>query len=57
MREAQLFGRLITAIVTPFDERGEVDFKTFADLVDFQLSNGVDTLCVCGTTGWEGSFS
>ncbi len=51
MREAQLFGRLITAIVTPFGERGEVDFKTFADLVDFQLSNGVDTLCVCGTTG------
>ncbi len=51
MREAQLFGRLITAIVTPFDARGEVDFKTFADLVDFQISNGVDTLCVCGTTG------
>ena len=51
MKEAALFGRLITAIVTPFDEAGEVDFATFADLVDFQLSNGVDSLVVCGTTG------
>ncbi len=51
MRQAQLFGRLITAIVTPFDGQGEVDFDTYADLVDFQFSNGADTLCVCGTTG------
>ncbi len=51
MREAKLFGRLITAVVTPFDESGEVDYRRFADLVDFQYSNGVDSLCVCGTTG------
>lgn len=51
MKEANLFGRLITAVVTPFDEHGRVDFKTFADLVDFQFSNGADSLVVCGTTG------
>ena len=45
------FGRLITAIVTPFDERGDVDFTTFAELVDFQFYHGVDSLVVCGTTG------
>lgn len=51
MKEAKLFGRLITAIVTPFDEHGRVDFKRFAELVDFQFENGADSLVVCGTTG------
>ena len=51
MQKAPQFGRLITAIVTPFDERGQVDFATFAGLVDFQFSNGADALVVCGTTG------
>ncbi len=51
MKEANLFGRLVTAIVTPFDEHGRVDFRTFAELVDFQFENGADSLVVCGTTG------
>ena len=51
MKEARLFGRLITAVVTPFDEHGRVDFKTFSKLVDFQFENGADSLVVCGTTG------
>lgn len=51
MKEANLFGRLITAVVTPFDAYGRVDFKTFSELVDFQFSNGADSLVVCGTTG------
>lgn len=49
--DAPLFGRLITAVVTPFDEAGEVDFAAFAELVDFQLAHGVDAVVVCGTTG------
>lgn len=51
MAQGDLFGRLITAIITPFTPNDEVDFAKFADLIDFQYSNGVDTLCVCGTTG------
>lgn len=51
MREATLFGRLVTAIITPFDESGAVDLATFADLVNFQFENGADSLVVCGTTG------
>lgn len=51
MKEAKLFGRLITAIITPFDEFGRVDFKKFSELVDFQFENGADSLVVCGTTG------
>ncbi|MBS5449750.1 MAG: 4-hydroxy-tetrahydrodipicolinate synthase [Coriobacteriia bacterium] len=51
MQESPMFGRLITAIVTPFDDAGNVDFATFAELVEFQFSNGADSLVVCGTTG------
>ncbi len=51
MKEAKLFGRLITAIITPFDDQDQVDLDTFADLVDFQFSNNVDSIVVCGTTG------
>lgn len=39
-----------TAIVTPFNENG-VNFDEFEKLIEFQISNGVDALVVCGTTG------
>ncbi len=40
-----------TAIVTPFDSNGEVDYKNFRDLIDFQLDNGIDGIVPVGTTG------
>ena len=39
-----------TAIATPFDESG-VNFKVFGDLIENQISEGVDAIIVCGTTG------
>ena len=39
-----------TAIATPFDESG-VNFKVFGDLIEKQISEGVDSIIVCGTTG------
>ena len=42
------------ALVTPFDEEGQIDFEGFAKLIDFQIENGSDAIIVCGTTG-EGS--
>lgn len=39
-----------TAIATPFDEKG-VNFKVFGDLIEKQISEGVDSIIVCGTTG------
>lgn len=39
-----------TAIVTPFDKNG-VNFKEFGKLIEDQISNKVDALIVCGTTG------
>lgn len=43
-----------TALVTPFNENGKVDYKVFASLIDFQINGGIDALVICGTTG-EGS--
>ena len=40
-----------TALVTPFDENGKVDYKALARLLDTQLTGFVDYLVVLGTTG------
>ena len=49
-----IFKGAATALVTPFDEKGAVDYKAFAKLIDFQIAGGIDALVICGTTG-EGS--
>ena len=38
------------ALVTPFKEDGSVDYDALLRLVDYQLENGTDFLCVLGTT-------
>jgi 4-hydroxy-tetrahydrodipicolinate synthase len=40
-----------TAIVTPFTERGEVDFPALRELVDWQITEGIGLLVPCGSTG------
>ncbi len=44
-------GRLITAMVTPFNARGEVDHKQAQKLARALISSGSDGLVVTGTTG------
>ena len=39
------------AIVTPFFEDGSVDYKTFGELIEFQINEGTDAIIVAGTTG------
>ena len=39
------------AIVTPFFEDGSVDYQTFGELIEFQISEGTDAIIVAGTTG------
>ena len=46
-----VFGRLLTAMVTPFAQDGSVDEKQVADLANYLVDNGHDGLVVCGTTG------
>lgn len=45
------FGRVITAMVTPFDEKGALDLDGAAVLADWLVTNGSDGLVLCGTTG------
>ncbi|MBQ9975969.1 MAG: 4-hydroxy-tetrahydrodipicolinate synthase [Clostridia bacterium] len=49
-----LFTGAATALVTPFNNDGEIDFDTFGKIVEMQIQGGIDALVVCGTTG-EGS--
>ncbi|MFC4023013.1 4-hydroxy-tetrahydrodipicolinate synthase [Oceanobacillus longus] len=45
------FGNVLTAMVTPFDPYGEVDFEATRGLVNYLIANGSDGLVVAGTTG------
>jgi 4-hydroxy-tetrahydrodipicolinate synthase len=45
------FGRVITAMVTPFDSDGSVDFDAAASLAAWLVDNGSDGLVLTGTTG------
>jgi len=45
------FGRLLTAIVTPFRADGSVDYGTFGRLAEGLVDAGNDALVVTGTTG------
>ena len=38
------------ALITPFKEDGSVDYDALLRLVDYQVQNGTDFLCVLGTT-------
>jgi len=40
-----------TALVTPFKTNGQLDEEALKRLVDFQISEGIDFLVPCGTTG------
>ena len=45
------FGQILTAMVTPFDPNGEIDYNVARDLVNYLIANGTDGLVVAGTTG------
>ncbi|HVQ54916.1 MAG TPA: 4-hydroxy-tetrahydrodipicolinate synthase [Thermoanaerobaculia bacterium] len=46
-----------TALVTPFDEKGRIDFGALEAIVDEQIVAGVDFLVPCGTTGESATLS
>lgn len=45
-----IFRGLGIALVTPFTNDGEVDYKALKRLVEYQLDNGADFLCILATT-------
>ena len=46
-----IFKGLGIALVTPFTASGEVDYKAIQRLVEYQIQNGADFLCILATTG------
>jgi 4-hydroxy-tetrahydrodipicolinate synthase len=44
-------GAILTAIVTPFDDRGALDERAFVDLMHHLAAHGSEGFVVCGTTG------
>lgn len=46
-----IFEGSCTAIVTPFNADGSVNFDELAKLIEFQIENGTDAIVACGTTG------
>lgn len=50
MKITNKFKGLGVALITPFKADGQVDFNRLEQLADYQISHGVDFLCVLGTT-------
>lgn len=46
-----IFRGLGIALVTPFTPDGQVDYKSLKRLVEYQIDNGADFLCILATTG------
>lgn len=46
-----IFTGCATAIATPMNADGSVNYEEFGRLIDFQIDNGIDGLVICGTTG------
>jgi len=42
---------IITALITPFTEEGDIDEQALQELVEFQVKSGVHGLYPCGTVG------
>lgn len=51
------FGRVSTAMVTPFDKNGHIDFAKTTQLVNYLIENGTDSLVIAGTTGESPTLS
>jgi 4-hydroxy-tetrahydrodipicolinate synthase len=51
------FGRVVTAMVTPFNQHGQLDVEATKELVRHLMTNGTDALVVAGTTGESPTLS
>ncbi|MBE6686858.1 MAG: 4-hydroxy-tetrahydrodipicolinate synthase [Ruminococcaceae bacterium] len=51
MSKKFLFKGAATAVVTPFTDSGEVNYKELTRILEFQINEGIDAIVLCGTTG------
>ena len=52
-----LFGKILTAMVTPFTKNGNVDYELAIKLSNYLFENGSDGIVLCGTTGESPTLS
>lgn len=57
MSRVPVFTGNCPALITPFDSFGAINYEAFARQIEFQIENGVDAVCVCGTTGETSTLS
>ena len=50
-------GSILTAMVTPFDDRGRIDEEAAVALMHHLVDHGSDGLVICGTTGEAATLS
>ena len=51
MMKNTVFTGAATAIITPMNKNGEVDYEAFGRLIDWQIAQGIDAIVATGTTG------
>ncbi|HLR70413.1 MAG TPA: 4-hydroxy-tetrahydrodipicolinate synthase [Pseudogracilibacillus sp.] len=51
------FGQIVTAMVTPFNRQGEIDYPATQNLIEYLIANGTDAVVVGGTTGESPTLS
>ena len=49
--QEHIFMGAATALITPFDVEGQVNYCKLDELIQFQLDNGCNALLICGVTG------
>lgn len=51
MKRESIFVGAASAVVTPMDAQGAVDYPAFERMLNWQVEQGIDALVICGTTG------
>ena len=49
--KTEIFRGIATALATPMDKSGNIDYAAYGRLIDWQIDSGVAGLVACGTTG------
>lgn len=53
----RVFTGAATALITPMNKDGSVNFERLYSLVDEQVKGGIDALVICGTTGEKSTLN
>ena len=52
-----VFSGVATALVTPMNKDGSINYQEFGKLIEYQIKNNINALVICGTTGEASTLS